>query len=98
MHTVGLKPTERPSTTTSLVQRYNSAPSLPSGDGDAKKAGKPSLTSSDYIAAGDGEFKTLQGPAGIRNDTRSVQVKTWNDHGGAGFLETPKYAPSGRLP
>lgn len=97
MHTVGLKPTERPSTTTSLEQRYNSAPSLPSGAGDAKKAGKPSLTSTDYVAAGDGEFKTLQGPAGLRNDKRSVQVKTWNAHGGADFLPTSKYAPSGRL-
>lgn len=96
MHTEGLKNPERQSMSTSLLDRYNSAPSL-SKSGNAKDAGVPKLASTDAIAAGDGEFRTQQGPAGIRNDARSIQISAWNKHGGAGFLPTTKYAPSGRL-
>lgn len=91
------KPLSRPSTATTLEQRYNSMASLPSGAGDAKRAGKPGLASTDVISAGDGEFRTMQYPTGIANDGRSVQIKTWNAHGDGGALETVKYAPSGRL-
>jgi hypothetical protein len=99
MHTDGLKPLDRPSTRISLSQRYEQTKSLPSGrSGDAKKAGKPDLASTDVVSAGDGEFKTLQYPQGIANDARSVQVSTWNAHGNGSVLPTVKYAPSGRLP
>lgn len=97
MHTANLKPVERKSLTMSLQDRYAQTTSLPSGKGDAKRAGMPSPTSTDYVNTGDGEFRPLQYPTGIANDGRSVQVKSWGDHGGSGFLPTPKYAPSGRL-
>lgn len=98
MHSVDLKPIDRVSSTTTLEQRYNGAPSIPSGKGDAKKAGKPDLASTDLSYTGDGEFRPLQYPSGIANDGRSVQIKTWNAHGDGGVLPTVKYAPSGRLP
>ncbi len=81
----------RPSLTTSLLDRYEKS------NLEAKKAGKPSLASTDMVAANDGEFRAEQGPAGIRNDARSVQKRTWEAHGGSGYLPTTKYAPSGRL-
>jgi hypothetical protein len=86
----------RPSLTTSLEQRYKDSTSL-SKSGNAKLAGKPGLAATDLSYTGDGEFRPLQGPAGIRNDTLSVQKRTWETHGGKAFLPTVKYAPSGRL-
>lgn len=92
------KPEARPSLATTLLQRYNQAPSIAATQfGNAKEAGASAFRSTDFISQGDGEFKAQQGAAGIRNDTRSVQIATYNKHGGAGFLETTKYAPSGRL-
>ena len=96
MHTDGLKNEERQSMKISLEDRYKSAPSL-SNSGNAKNAGAPAFAATDAISNGDNEFRPQQGPAGIRNDTRSVQKFTWEQHGGKDYLPTIKYAPSGRL-
>lgn len=88
----------RQSLTTSLAQRYENAPSILSGGGDAKQAGIPSLASTDAVNIGDNEFRPMQYPAGVANDTRSVQKFAWEKRGGATALPTVKYAPSGRLP
>lgn len=98
MHTANTETVNRTSLAKSLVDRYNEAPSLPSGGGDAKKVGLPTLATTDYVGQGDGEFRAQQYPSGIANDTRSVQVSMWNSHGGAGVLKTEKYAPGGRRP
>lgn len=92
------QPKPLPRSSTTLLDRYNSAASITSGGGDAKRAGNSAFASTDYVSTGDGEFKPMQGPAGIRNDTRSVILNTMNKHGGKDFLQTVKYAPSGRLP
>lgn len=92
------KPEARPSVTTTLLDRYNKASDIANvGGGSAKEAGPAAFRSTDFISQGDGEFKAQQGPAGIANDGRSVQIKDWNAHGGKDYLPTVKYAPSGRL-
>jgi hypothetical protein len=98
MHTDGLKNEVRASTQRTLVDLYNTWPKplAPATSNDARNAGIPSLQATDMVNSGDGEFRSMQGPAGIRNDSRSVQTSTWEKHGGAGVLPTEKYAPSGR--
>ena len=91
MHTTGLKNEDRSSVTMDLKTRYENTPIISRSTGNAKDAGLPGLAATDMISAGDGEFRALQGPAGIRNDARSVQVRTWNAHGGTGYLKTEKY-------
>lgn len=100
MHTEGLKNPVRQSTQQSLKDLYTSwpRPLAPATDGDARNAGIPALQATDAVSAGDGEFRSMQGPAGIRNDTRSVQIKTWTQHGGSSVLPTERYAPGGRRP
>lgn len=98
MHTDGLKNPVRQSTKQSLVDLYKGWPKplAPATDHDARNAGVPTLEATDVVSAGDGEFRPMQGPAGIRNDKRSVVLKTFENHGGTAFLPTEKYAPSGR--
>lgn len=91
MHTTGLKNDDRPSLKLDLKSRYEATSVISGATGNAKLAGLPGLTATDMISPGDGEFRSQQGPSGIMNDARSVQVKTWNSHGGSGDLKTEKY-------
>jgi|688.fasta_scaffold923489_2 hypothetical protein len=87
------KPIDRKSLTTSLEQRYNNAPAINSGGGDAKTADK---ATTHFISEGDLDFQKQPQASNVEYH--------WNNGGGLDpsykgrdTVPTVKYAPSGRL-
>ena len=84
---------QRPSLTTNLEQRYNTAPAINSGRGNAKDAGKV-LTH--FVSEKDLDFQKQPQQSNVEYHWNNKSGLNPNYKGGD-TLPTVKYAPSGRL-
>jgi hypothetical protein len=87
------KPIERKSLTTGLEKRYNNAPAINTGTGDAKTAGK---ATTHFISEADLDFQKQPQSSNVEYHWNNVSGLD-PAYNGRNTLPTVPYAPSGRL-